>query len=62
MWEPKRLTTLWAFMACYRDSFTFSYMRLAFWAAASVNEVESTRKRELVGMKLKVTSADICLK
>jgi hypothetical protein len=21
MWEPRRLTTLWAFMACYRDSF-----------------------------------------
>jgi hypothetical protein len=23
MWEPRRLTTLWAFMASYRDSFTF---------------------------------------
>jgi hypothetical protein len=23
MWEPQRLTTLRAFMACYRDSFTF---------------------------------------
>jgi hypothetical protein len=23
MWEPRRLTTLWAFMAFYRDSFTF---------------------------------------
>jgi hypothetical protein len=22
MWEPQRLTTLWASMACYRDSFT----------------------------------------
>jgi hypothetical protein len=22
MWEPRRLTTLWASMACYRDSFT----------------------------------------
>jgi hypothetical protein len=21
MWEPERLTTLWAFTACYRDSF-----------------------------------------
>jgi hypothetical protein len=21
MWEPQRLTTLWAFMACYTDSF-----------------------------------------
>jgi hypothetical protein len=22
MWEPRCLTTLWAFTACYRDSFT----------------------------------------
>jgi hypothetical protein len=22
MWEPRRVTTPWAFMACYRDSFT----------------------------------------
>jgi hypothetical protein len=23
MWEPRRLTTLWVSIACYRDSFTF---------------------------------------
>jgi hypothetical protein len=23
MWEPRRLTTPWAFTSCYRDSFTF---------------------------------------
>jgi hypothetical protein len=23
IWEPRRLTTVWAFMACYRDSFSF---------------------------------------
>jgi hypothetical protein len=23
MWEPRRLTALWASMACYRDSFIF---------------------------------------
>jgi hypothetical protein len=23
MWEPRHLTTLWAFTGCYRDSFTF---------------------------------------
>jgi hypothetical protein len=23
MWEPRRLTTLWASTACYRDSFTY---------------------------------------
>jgi hypothetical protein len=25
MWEPRRLTTLWAHTACYSDSFTFRY-------------------------------------
>jgi hypothetical protein len=24
MWEPRRLTTLWAFTACYRESFTIT--------------------------------------
>jgi hypothetical protein len=24
MWEPRRLTTLWASTACYRDSFIFT--------------------------------------
>jgi hypothetical protein len=24
MWEPRRVTTLWASTACYRDSFTFT--------------------------------------
>jgi hypothetical protein len=24
MWEPPRLAPLWAFTACYRDSFTFN--------------------------------------
>jgi hypothetical protein len=23
MWEPRPLTTLWAFTACYKDTFTF---------------------------------------
>jgi hypothetical protein len=26
MWDPQRLTTLWASMACYRDSFTFTLL------------------------------------
>jgi hypothetical protein len=25
MWEPRRLTTLWASTACYKESFTFFY-------------------------------------
>jgi hypothetical protein len=27
MWEPRRLTTLWASTACYRDSFTFFFYK-----------------------------------
>jgi hypothetical protein len=23
LWEPRRLTAIWAFTVCYRDSFTF---------------------------------------
>jgi hypothetical protein len=26
MWKPRRLTALWAFTACYRDSFTFLWI------------------------------------
>jgi hypothetical protein len=26
IWEPRHLTTLWAFMACYRDSFTLPFI------------------------------------
>jgi hypothetical protein len=26
MWEPRPLTTLWATLACYRDSFTFTFL------------------------------------
>jgi hypothetical protein len=29
MWEPRRLTTLWAFTACYRDSFALSRASIA---------------------------------
>jgi hypothetical protein len=31
MWEPQRLTILWASTACYRDSFTLLYLlRMVF--------------------------------
>jgi hypothetical protein len=28
MWEPRLLTTLWAFTACYKDSFTLPFLTL----------------------------------
>jgi hypothetical protein len=30
MWEPQRLTTLWASTACYRDSFFYLHNRRGF--------------------------------
>jgi hypothetical protein len=27
MWDPRRLTTLWTFTACYRDNFTFLHKK-----------------------------------
>jgi hypothetical protein len=33
MWDPRPVTTLWAFTACYRDSFTFTFIHL------SVNDI-----------------------
>jgi hypothetical protein len=29
MWEPRRLTTLWAFTTCYKDRFTFTLEALS---------------------------------
>jgi hypothetical protein len=31
MWEPRRLTAIWAFTTCYRDSFTFTQNRSTFF-------------------------------
>jgi hypothetical protein len=30
MWEPRRLTTLWASTTCYRASFTFYLVNLRY--------------------------------
>jgi hypothetical protein len=40
MWEPRRLTTLWASTACYRDNFTFTTSwkhRNCIWATIRVS-------------------------
>jgi hypothetical protein len=51
MWEPRRLTTLWAFTACYGDSFNFCSLRtfvgeqssLRFYALPSSCDVSVLR-------------------
>jgi hypothetical protein len=35
MWEPRRLTTLWASTACYWDSFTFLFFMYVFYNTCS---------------------------
>jgi hypothetical protein len=37
MWEPRRLTTLWASTACYRDSFTFTFIYV--WCVFHISEM-----------------------
>jgi hypothetical protein len=37
MWDPQRLTTLWASTACYRDSFTFFTLKIYDLAAKEMN-------------------------
>jgi hypothetical protein len=34
MWDPRRLTTLWAFTTCYRYSFTFYLIYLSMYSSA----------------------------
>jgi hypothetical protein len=31
MWKPRRLTILWAFKACYKDSFTYFLLFCYFY-------------------------------
>jgi hypothetical protein len=33
MWDPQRLRTLWAFTACYRDSFTYFLRTVAVFCS-----------------------------
>jgi hypothetical protein len=30
MWDPQRVATLWASMACYRDSFTLPFLQFFY--------------------------------
>jgi hypothetical protein len=41
MWDPRRLTTLWASTACYRDSFTFFFLSLTTCKNATVEPIYS---------------------
>jgi hypothetical protein len=46
MWEPRRLTTVWVFTACYRHSFTFTFSKVKFflyrqWRPSGLREFEA---------------------
>jgi hypothetical protein len=47
MWEPRRLTTLWAFTACYRDNF-FKKITGAHNKQIVVEQAEKDRLDSLV--------------
>jgi hypothetical protein len=41
--EPRRLTTLWAFTVCYRDSFTFFFFCL-YVGVSRIAELHKSRR------------------
>jgi hypothetical protein len=45
MWEPRHLTPLWAFTACYSDGFTSKFLLFTSYY------YEDQRKRDEVGTK-----------
>jgi hypothetical protein len=62
MWELRRLTTLWAFTACYRDSFTFLLLpychvcQVVFFSPCFVDKIISLMRAScsahlILGMK-----------
>jgi hypothetical protein len=46
LWEPRRLTTIWAFMASYKDSF-FLYRHLSLFISDAASSSHYTLKRRM---------------
>jgi hypothetical protein len=40
MWEPRRLTILWASRACYRDTFTLDHSGRAVWGMSRLHPLD----------------------
>jgi hypothetical protein len=49
MWEPRRLTTPWAFTGCYRKSFTFINILYEIARAIAADHV---KKKQLLAYSL----------
>jgi hypothetical protein len=47
MWEHRRLTALWAFTACYGDSFTSTFTKLLSQAVRDEYRVRAPKNRVL---------------
>jgi hypothetical protein len=57
MWEPRRLTTLWAFRACYRDNFTFlSEHRLRISGNTVLKRIFMPKRKEIIREKYTLRS------
>jgi hypothetical protein len=45
MWEPRPLTPLWAFTACYRDSFTYFLLYLGWAVIVACHQQTYSKQR-----------------
>jgi hypothetical protein len=51
MWKPRRLTTVWASTACYRDSFALTYKMMMFREEHRLRVFENRVLRRIFGPK-----------
>jgi hypothetical protein len=63
MWEPQRLTTLWASTACYTDSFTFFFAILNPSKARLEHHIHPSEALEVhVHLDADETDAELAIK
>jgi hypothetical protein len=56
MWESRRLTTLWAFTACYRNSFTFYFIDFTTGHDSAFGSIAAAVRRWLLMAQPRVQS------
>jgi hypothetical protein len=61
MWEPRRLITLWASTACYRDSFTFLYISFNYLTVVLVSRLRSVERQKDWRIRNGLDESSACL-